>query len=170
MLDSPRGRRLYVHLKPRWHSSKLSTLNHRALCLKRTCIRCQIWRTSRQSGRQRMTRAVLKFIDAGPLGETQAALIRQQIRSHAARSGANESSSGSATATNAPRKRQRRQHTTWTVELPLREAPANGNDPASESSSPLTPLSGTGMIPAAESPVYHEPFVSVVLHNCRCSF
>ncbi|KIX09325.1 uncharacterized protein Z518_00404 [Rhinocladiella mackenziei CBS 650.93] len=125
-----------------------------------------------------MTRPALKFIDCAPLDKTQTAQIRRQVRSHAARCAGGDipDTEDQSSQKDVPRKRRRRRpYLSWTVPIKQTEHPqeqhqqqqsdVQNHKQSSESSSPLTALSGTTLIPASKSPVYHQPFVSVVLHN-----
>ncbi|EXJ81694.1 hypothetical protein A1O1_07759 [Capronia coronata CBS 617.96] len=118
-----------------------------------------------------MGRPILTFIDAAPVEKAQALEVRRQVRSHAAKaaslkdvSAADDGLSSSSNANAAGKKKRRRKYPSWTVQIGRGEQQAAGLSLES-SRSLLTSLSGTGMIPASRSAVYHQPFVSAVLHN-----
>ncbi|EXJ91962.1 hypothetical protein A1O3_00512 [Capronia epimyces CBS 606.96] len=130
-----------------------------------------------------MARPLLEFVNVAPFpgDKAQTALIRRQVRSHAAFTShaTRAAAAGSDTeglgphALQKPGHRKRRRHLTWTFEIRQdeevdeQEQESVPRDLAHQSSDSalLTSLSGAPMIPASTSPVYHQPFVSVVLHN-----
>ncbi|KAI1624613.1 hypothetical protein EDD37DRAFT_648962 [Exophiala viscosa] len=149
-----------------------------------------------------MTRPVLEFVNVTPANAAQAAQIRKQVRSHAAKiwGGPDPAAAGdhdpdsTMKPTSAQRKGRRRRRqcppTTWSIEvrvrqvererererqdmvqhLPNAKAPPykdTARNPSHLPPSPLSWLSGmaTATIPASQSPVYHLPFVPVVLQN-----
>lgn len=109
----------------------------------------------------------LKFVDGIPRDHAHAARVRREVRSHAARSAAQEQD-GPIAVDGAKRRRPRKQCQRWTLEIrtDVNQGQNNGSS-SSPSISPLTPLSGNDLIPASKSPVYHEPFVSLVVENCK---
>jgi len=116
-----------------------------------------------------MTRPVFKFIDGVPLDIAQAAQIRREVRSHVAKvvklDGQDEQSQAQV-----PRRRRRRLCLSWPVQIRHDDRDSVAQARSSRTVSPLTSLSGTDMVPASKSLVYHQPFVSVVLDNCEWCF
>lgn len=113
--------------------------------------------------RRKMTGPQLEFVMVAPVDKAQAAQIRRQVRSHAARAAGNEASD-KPSSQNKPRRRRRRQYPSWPVEIRQVEVDKPQRH-QNNASSLLTSLSGATTIPAAHSPVFHQPFTSVVLEN-----
>lgn len=125
-----------------------------------------------------MIQPMLEFVNVALVNGPEAVQIRRQVRSHAAKvSGGGDGASQDKRPPHqkSPRKRRRprHQHLSWAVQVREPESePQSGHHSSTSStslgssgSSPLSTLSGTSLIPVSKSPVYHEPFVPVVLQN-----
>ncbi|RVX68063.1 hypothetical protein B0A52_08202 [Exophiala mesophila] len=112
-----------------------------------------------------MRRAELKFVEGVPRDHAHAVRVRREVRSHAARSAAQDHQDESVVANGAKKRRSRKRFPRWTLEIRIDDNQGRNESSSSQSMSPLTPLSGNDLIPASKSPVYHEPFVSVVVDN-----
>ncbi|KEF59881.1 uncharacterized protein A1O9_04729 [Exophiala aquamarina CBS 119918] len=134
-----------------------------------------------------MAQPALEFVNAGFVNGPEAEQNRRRVRSHAAKASGGGAASSSFNAgldkfppqQKPPRKRRRprRQNLSWAVQVrdPEYESqqPHHSNTSSASLSSsgggsrtsPLSPLSGMALIPASKSPVYHEPYMPIVVQN-----